>query len=371
MISRAHKIRLYPNEKQRMMLAKTAGTVRYAYTWAIDECERRYKQGLPFDIYAVSRTWTVEREAWAKEVPAASVQKGILRAGGAYKNMFRHNAKHPKYHKKGVHDSFYINNQEGRVCGKKIKLGKIGCVRAAEPLRYEDCRIMSFNVSKECNKWYVSVQVEILEEARTNSTSDVGVDVGLEHWAVATNGTVLKSPKQLKHYVRELKRKQRLAARKMKRSNNQKKAYGQIAKLYRKINNIKLDAIHKFTAAIAKNHGTVVIEDLNIDGMKKGQKSIRRGIQNAAMGEILRQLKYKCNNYVTVDRWYPSSQLCSSCGSRQEMPVDRRTYTCKVCGMSMDRDVNAALNILKEGRRIISTCGQHDNACGTTVDRAG
>ena len=286
---------------------------------------------------------------------------------GAYKAFFKHLGKYPKRHKRGRNDSFYMTNDKARVDGKHLYLGRIGWIRMREALRYEDARILSYVVSCVAGEWYVSIQCEILEDVRTTSTSVVGVDVGIKHWAIASDGLVLDSPKRLKHLQRELKRKQRLAARKQKGSANRRKAYQKVSKLHHRIDNIKKDAIHKFTATIAKNHGIVVIEDLCIEGMKKGVKGIRKGVQDSGMGEIHRQLMYKCNNYIKVDRYFPSSKTCSHCGSvLAELTLSARIYHCPSCGHTIDRDLNAALNLRKEGERKLSTVGHTVKDCGAS-----
>ena len=201
----------------------------------------------------------------------------------------------------------------------------------------------------------------------STSTSVVGVDVGIKHWAVASDGTMLDSPKRLKHLQRELKRKQRLADRKKKGSANKRKAYLKVSRLYQRIDNVKKDAIHKVTSTISKNHGVVVIEDLCIEGMKRGVKGIRKGVQDSAMGEIHRQLMYKCNNYIKVDRFYPSSKTCSHCGSINDaLTLSDRTYQCRVCGAVIDRDLNASINLRNEGLRKLSTVGHTVKDCGAS-----
>ena len=356
MIYRAHKTRIYPTKEQEVILSKTVGTARYAYNWALDVCDERYKAGEKFDIYAVCRKWTSEKPEWAREIPSAISQKAVLNAGGAYRNMFNHLAKHPRHHKKGVNDSFYVNNQVGKLFGDRIKVQRIGSLKMAEPLRYEDCKIMSYVFSRKAGKWYVSVKVEILEDTRTTSTSVVGVDVGIKHWAVASDGTVCDSPKSLKHYERQLKRKQRLLERKAKGSKRREKAKLQVQKAYQKITNIKLDTIHKFTSTIAKNHGVVVVEDLNVEDMKESEnRYIRKGIQNSAMYEIKRQLLYKCNNHIKVDRYFPSSKTCSNCGNVKEtLSISDRSYHCDSCHITIDRDLNASINLRNKGLEIIS-----------------
>ena len=356
MVSRAHKIKLYPNKAQAVMLAKTAGTARYAYNWALDVCDKRYQDGLPFDIYAVSRQWTAEKPEWAKEVFSGASAKAVLNLGGAYKAFFQGRHKHPRHHKKGVHDSFYVANDKGKVVGRKVRIPNVGYVRMAEAFRYTGASIMSYVVSHKAGNWYVSIQCELPSDTRTESTSVIGVDVGISNWAVASDGTVCRSPEQLKHWERELKRKQRLLARKSKGSRRRQKAKLAVQKAYQKINNIKVDTIHKFTAAISKNHGVVVVEDLSVKEMQSGDiKGVRQGVQESMMAEIIRQLKYKCNRTLTVDRYFPSSKTCSNCGNiKDDLTLSNRTYHCHSCGFTGDRDMNASVNLRNEGLKIIS-----------------
>lgn len=356
MINRAHKIRLYPTKDQTIQLSKTVGVARYAYNWGIDICDAAYKTGEKHpNGYSLSRRWTIERPAWANEVAASCIYKSFLNLDGAYKAFFQKMRKHPTYHKKGVHDSFHVAGDKGATKANKVRIPGVGYVRMAESLRYDDCKINSYVVSRKAGKWYVSIQVEILDDVRTDADSVVGVDVGIKHWAVASDGTVCESPKSLKHYERLLKKKQRLLARKAKGSNRREKAKVAVQKAYQKIHNIKLDTIHKFTATIAKNHGVVVVEDLDIKGMQESDNAlIRKGIQDSAMSEILRQLKYKCNQHLVVDRYYPSSKTCSNCGNvKQDLTLSDRSYHCDSCHATIDRDLNAAVNLQRKGLEII------------------
>lgn len=353
--------------KQQVRLAKTAGTARYAYNWGLAKWNDLYEQGERCSWPPLSRLWTVERPEWAKEVTRCVQTSAFVHLGGAYKAFFEKRRNHPTFHRKGLNDSFTISIDKGAVRGNRVRIPNVGYVKMAESLRYTDCSIISYVVSRKAGKWCVSIQVELDSDVRTESTSVVGVDIGIKHWAVASDGTVLDRPAQLKHYERCLKRKQRLLARKAKGSANRAKARLAVSKAYQKINNIKLDAIHKFTAVIAKNHGIAVIEDLDVDGMKQSDlKGVRKGIQDSALAEIRRQLMYKCNNFVQVSRWFPSSKTCSHCGSiKADMPLSERIYHCPSCGHILDRDLNAALNLLNEGIRII-TLGHKESACGET-----
>ena len=365
MISRAHKIKLKPNKAQSVLLAKTAGTTRYAYNWGLAKWDELYKAGERCDAYMLSRMWTQERPDWSREVFSGAPKKALLNLGGAYKAFFQGLRKHPTFHKKGRRDSFYVDNTHARLYGSKIHLPLIGRVRMTERLRYEDAYVTSYNVCREADGWYVTISVEIDEERRTESDTFVGVDVGCHALAVASDGTRCEKPGRLKDLERQLKRRQRLLARKAKGSKNRQKARHKLSRTYQRIRNIKNDAIHKFTATVAKNHGTVCIETLDVKGMQEGDnKYVRKGVQNSCMSEILRQLKYKCNNFIEVDKHYPSSKTCSNCGKpKKDLGLGERTYRCRFCGMSLDRDLNASINLRNEGMRIY-TVGHTGCACG-------
>jgi putative transposase len=356
MTSRSHKIRLYPNKEQAIQLSKTAGTARFAYNWSIDICEEAYKNGEKHPSgYTLSGKWTQERPEWALEVAASCIYRSFLHVDSAYKAFFQKRVKHPRHHKKGVHDSFYVSSDKGNVKGNKVRIPGVGYVRMSEPLRFDDYKINSYIISKKAGNWYVSIQCDIPDERRTESESVVGVDVGCKHWAVASDGTVCKSPSSLKDYERQLKRRQRLLARKQKGSNRRAKAKLAVSKAYQKIQNTKQDTIHKFTATIAKNHGLVVVEDLSVKDMQESDnKYVRKGVQNSAMSEIIRQLKYKCNNYYTVDRFFPSSKTCSNCGKvKEDLTLSDRTYRCDSCHTTIDRDMNVAISLQKQGLEFI------------------
>ena len=371
MSNRSHKIRLVPNKEQEVLLRKTVGATRFAYNWGLDKWSELYKKGEKVSPYILSNIWTKERPEWSREVSTCPPRHAFMNLGGAFKAFFKKQAKFPKYHKKGRKDSFYLTNDKAHLSGSKLFIQRIGWIKLREPLRYSSCKINSYVVSCKCGEWYVSVQCEGVDDVRTDSTSLVGVDVGCKNLVTTSDGQVLKSPGQIKDLERRLKRKQRLLERKKKGSSNKRKAYEKVAKLYHRIDNIKKDAIHKFTSMITKNHGIVVVEDLNVEQMReKGVKSTRKGIQNSMMSEILRQFSYKANTVIKVDRYYPSSKRCSTCGNvKASLSLSDRTYHCEKCGSTIDRDLNASLNLLQEGLRLISlsTVGHTVKDCGDSL----
>ena len=346
------------------MLAKTAGTVRYCYNWGLAKWNEMYKNGESCNTCLLSRLWTTERPEWSKEASRCPVTRAFIDLGGAFAKFFKRQAKHPTFHKKGRHDSFYVSNEKGRLKGDRhVHLPNIGDVRMAEKLRFSG-KIMRFVVSKEADKWFVSISVELPDNAVEGDMSAVGIDVGSKHWAVSSDGDILDRPKSIPRLEKRLKHAQRNLSRKQKASRNRAKARMRVARLHQRIRNVKRDAVHKFTTTIAKNHGVVCCENLCVRGMGKSVKSIRKAVHNSCMGELRMMLSYKAAHYVEIDRFYPSSKMCSKCGHvKDELKLSERTYRCEACGFVLDRDFNAALNIRDEGFRIF-TEGHSGSACG-------
>ena len=367
MIQRAHTIKLKPNKAQSVLLSKTAGTARFAYNWGLAKWNELYEKGEKCSAYSLISLWKQERPEWALEVGSACLQRPFMHLEGAFKAFFRGVRKHPTFHKKGLKDSFYVPIGQFRLFHNKISIPKVGRVRMTECLRYEDAKLLSASVRRKADGWYVSICVELEEERRTESDSFVGVDVGCKQLAVASDGTICDTPGKLKDLERQLCRRQRLLARKVKGSKNRQKARLRVSRTFQRIQNIKQDTVHKFTSHIAKNHGTVCLETLDVKDMKESSnKFVRKGVQRSCMSEILRQLKYKCNNFIEVDKYFPSSKTCSNCHSlKADLDLGDRTYICQSCGLKIDRDLNAALNLRQEGFRIY-TVGHTGSASGET-----
>ena len=367
MIQRAHTIKLKPNKHQAVLLSKTAGTARYAYNWGLAKWNELYEKGEKCSAYSLISLWKQERPEWSLEVGAACLQRPFMHLEGAFKAFFQGFRSRPTFHRKGRNDSFYVPAGQFRLFHNKISIPKVGRVRITERLRYEDAKMLSASVRRKADGWYVSICVEIDSERRTDSESFVGVDVGCKHLAVASDGTICDTPGRLKDLERQLRRRQRLLARKAKGSKNRQKARLRVSRTFQRIQNIKNDTVHKFTATVAKNHGTVCLETLDVKDMKEGEnKYVRKGVQNSCMSEILRQLCYKCNNFIEVDKYFPSSKTCSNCHSlKADLDLSERVYKCDNCHIEIDRDLNAALNLRDEGIRIY-TLGHRGSASGET-----
>jgi len=343
-----------------------------------------------------------EAYPWTYDVTKCVVEGAFDDLGKAYSNFFAGRAKYPKYKKKGKsHESFYLSNDKFTVGShwmsipglgrfildqRKIEKGRgkllrtLGTVNLAETFRFmeegkatvatkkrnqrkqvvcEKVKILGATVSCEAGHWYLSIQVEITKPLSPTPSPVVGVDVGLKHAAVVSDGRVLENQKPLALHLKKLGKLQRQLSRKQKTkdpatgkttfSKNYQKQRVKVARKYQQIANIRRDVQHKFTTELARTVGTIGIEDLNILGMMANRK-LSRAIADAAMGQLLQFLKTKIantgGNLFIASRWFPSTKLCSCCGHiKKRMPLKHRTYRCLVCGLVMERDLNAALNL--------------------------
>ena len=351
---RAHKIRLYPTKEQQVQLAKTAGAVRYAYNWGLqhwNEQDQAFTEGRTTEkpsAFWLCSEWTRLRPAWANETSRVAQDRSFINLGKAFKSFFVGVAKRPTFHKKTEMQSFYVTNQHGKLYGDQLQLPNIGRVKLAEPLRFQG-KILSYTVSCYVNKWYVSVQLELQDAERpcSNPKSTVGIDVGIKHIAVASDGTRCEAPKSLKLLDLKLRRAQRALARSQRNSNNYKKKLLKKQRIQQHINDVRQDVTHKFTSTITKNHGVVVVEDLDLNGMRnKAPAHLRRSLASSMMGMILWQLSYKATTIRKADRYFPSTKRCSQCGHvKDTIALSERTYVCEHCGAVIDRDINAAINL--------------------------
>lgn len=349
-MNRTFKTRLYPNNKQVTYLNGCCGFSRFSYNTGLAMWNESYESGESPNYYSVKKAfnarkksefaWTYEYSKWIGESALQDLSKG-------FKAFFRGNARHPRFHKKGVHESFRIDGSVVSVEGKHLKLPKGLTLKMAERLRYEDCaKIYNVTVSKRANMWFVAISCEV-PDTEGESQAAVGIDLGCHVLMALSDGTVVENPRWYRKRERRLKHLQRDLSRKKKGSKNWYKAKERLAKYQYRTACMRADYTHKATTSIARQYGVVFLEDLNVKGMTRNHK-LAKSITDASMSMVASQLAYK-TNVAKIDRWYPSSQVCSNCGCRQKMPLSERTYECPDCGMVMDRDVNAATNILHVG----------------------
>jgi putative transposase len=367
-ITLSHKIRLQPTEAQEAYFRRACGVARFVFNWALERWREEYEAGeKPSALGLKKQLNAMKREAypWMYEVTKYAAQQPFFHLQAAFKKFFEKQARHPRFKKKGVHDSFYIGNDHVKVEGKRIHIPKLGWVRMRENLRFTG-KLVSATVSRTADLWFVSLTVELKEAPeRCESQAAVGVDLGVNRLATLSNGERIAGPKPLQNKSRELKKLRRLSrrqSRKRKGSRNREKARLKLARLHYRIRCIRQDALHKLTTRLTRNYAGIAIEDLNVKGMLSNRR-LARAISDMGFHEFRRQLQYKAalrrNHIEVVDRWYPSTKMCSQCWEvKQELPLNARVFCCETCGLKMDRDENAARNLY----HTVSSTGIY--ACG-------
>ena len=371
-----HKIALDPNDKQSTYFARASGVARFAYNWALAEWKRQYEAGeKPSEAALRRRLNEIKREQfpWMLEVTKVAPQKAIKYLGVAFKRFFSGQSRYPTFKKKGVHDSFRADNgppEKGadavKVVGRTIKLPVVGWVRMREELRFIG-QIKSAVVSKTADRWFVSIAVDIKNkehgQQRENQVA-VGVDLGIDALATLSSGIKVPGPKPRRALLTRLRRLSRSMSRKKRGSTNRMKARRRLARMHARIRCIRQDALHKLTTSLTRQYSLIGIETLNVRGMMSNH-CLAGAISDMGFHEFKRQLDYKANwsggTVVQAPQWFPSSKTCSTCDTLQgAMPLSVRSWTCSVCHTEHDRDINAAVNLLKFATASSAGC----KACG-------
>lgn len=376
-----HKIQLKATKEQKIYFQKAAGTSRFVWNWALAKWQEQYATGKKPNAMALKKAfnaikyqeypWLVEMHRDSHAQPFAYLAK----AWNRFFNEIKANKKahEPKYKKKNrSRDSFYVANDKFNVNEKTIRLPKIGIVEMTEPLRFEG-RILGATVSRQADRWFVAIQVEMPERKTKLSRESNGIegaDFGIKSAVSLSTGETIKSPTPLKSALRRLKIRGRSVSRKCESakksiglnknerlakgiklpvSNNRKKSSLKLARLHARIVNLRADFTHKLTTRLCRENQAIVIEDLHVSGMLKNEK-LARAISDIGFGEIRRQLEYKSLRYETklivANRFYPSSKLCSVCHWKNEsLRLKDREWLCQNCGTFHDRDQNAAINL--------------------------
>jgi putative transposase len=353
------KTELKLNSQQRTALVKHCGVARHAWNWGLnltkqilDHNKANPSSKIKFPTAIDLHKWLIalvkSENEWYYECSKSTPQQALMALREAWKRCFNKTAGIPKFKKKGRHDSFTLEGTVKILGNNKIQVPVIGVLKTYE--RLPQNKPKSVTISRQADRWFISFRFEV-ESQEFTSDSVVGVDLGVKILATLSTGEIVLGAKPYKKYEAKLSRVQWLNRQKIIGSANWKKAQMQIARLHRKIANIRKDTLHKLTTLLAKNHGTVVIEDLNVSGMMANNK-LAKAIADMSFFEFRRQLTYKCHLYgsklVVVDRWFPSSKTCSNCGTKKEtLTLNQRVFECGHCGFVIDRDLNAAINLSK------------------------
>ncbi len=378
LIQKTYRYELDPNNIQRSHLAQHAGVARFAYNWGLEQRIKQYRNNQGNDRFTdamkqhkLLNSMKKDHFPWMYETSKCAPQEALRNLQRAFKNFYRglksgKKIGFPRFKRRGVRDSFRLTGTI-KFHDRAIQLPRIGKVRVKEKKKsYCSRRVLSATVRRRATKWFVSVTVEedILDPQAVRG-APVGVDLGVKTLATLSDGTTYANPRALGRRLRKLRQLSKSLSRKEKGSKNREKAKLRLAKMYLRIFNIRQDTLHKLTTYLAKSHSKVVIEDLCVSGMLKNRR-LARAIADVGFYEFRRQLEYKCRWYgselVLTSRTFPSSKMCSQCGHRKkELSLSEREYHCEVCGLRIDRDLNAALNL------VAVSLSETENACGEEV----
>ena len=371
---KGYKYRIYPNKEQEIQLSKTFGSVRFVYNQLLAKKIKLYKEekmNLSYsNCSSILTSMKKQNYVWLKDVDKFALQNSLKDLDNAYQNFFREiqkgNKNHgfPKFKNKkesrcSYKTNFTNNNIEVDFKNNKIKLPKLKWVKCKLHRSFVG-KIKSATISKNPNgKYFVSLCVDVENFQLPQNNNSVGIDLGLKELLICSDGQVFENNKILYKYQKQLTKLQRQFAHKNKGSNNWNKHRIKIAKVYEKITNIRKDYLHKISSRLIKENQFIFSEDLNISGMIKNHK-LAKSIHDASWYELTRQLQYKSEwygrTYKKISRYYPSSQLCNVCGYKNEdtKNLSVRFWVCSNCNTEHDRDLNASINILNEGLKLIN-----------------
>ncbi len=381
LVTRAYKTELDLTNEQVTACKQHAGAARFAYNWGLARRQEEYRATkkslnaieLHRELNALKKT----ELPWMYDVSKCAPQEALRNLDNAFRHFFRRcqlkkegklkgKVGYPQFKtkKKGL-GSFRLTGSIA-IFPDAIQLPRLGRLRLKERdyLPVAGVKVLSATVSEQAGHWYVSVQVEQEQTVPENTGPVVGVDLGVKALATFSDGTVIPNPRHLKRRLKQIKRLHRAVSRKQKGSKNRRKAARKLATLYRKVSHQRRNTLHQVTTRLAKTKRTIVIEDLHVSGMLKNHH-LAQAIADVGFYEFKRQLLYKAAWYgskvLLASRWEPSSKTCSGCGWVDEnLTLSDRTFHCQQCGLVLDRDLNAAINVSK----LADSSPESRNACG-------
>ena len=369
----SYRFRIYPSIAQAQQIRRTFGCCRFVWNHYLSQRIEAYREtGKSLTRFMQDKNLTSlkkqEETIWLREVDATALQSSLRDLDIAYRNFFRRVKKrekhgYPKFKSKKNHRQSYKSKCVGnniKVLEGAVQLPKLGKVKC-QVSKHVEGRILSATVSQTpSGKYFVALCcTDVDMEPLPSTGAVVGIDMGLKALAITSDGVEYPNHKHLSKSQKELTKLQRKLSRKTKGSNRWDKAKQKVARLYERITNQRKDTLHKLSTKLIRENDIICIENLAVKNMVKNH-NLARAIADASWGEFRRQLTYKAKWYgrklVVIDRFYPSSQICSACGAKWPGTKDLsvREWTCPKCSTVHDRDVNAAKNILAEGLRMLA-----------------
>lgn len=372
---KSYKYKLNPSDEQIVLLNKHFGSVRFVYNYFLNERKKEYElNNNAINYYDNAKSLTelkkLKEYSWLKEINSQTLQHSLKSLDGAYQNFFKYKKGFPRFKSKHDRNSFTVP-QFVKLDGNKLKIPKFNYPIKVIIDRKFNGIIKSCNISKTItNEYFVSILVETEHIILPKTGKTIGIDLGLKDFVITSDGFKYKNNRYTKSYAKKLKKAQQHLSRKKKDSNRYKKQKLKVATIHKKITNSRIDNLHKISTNIIKNNDIIILEDLNIKGMVKNHK-LAKHISDASWGKFIKMLEYKVNwnerKIIKIDRFFPSSKTSNCCGFiKQGLKLDIREWTCPSCNTKLDRDVNAAKNILKEGNKILSD-GMSDYRSGAKI----
>jgi len=380
-IQRAYKYRFYPTPEQAEQLTRTFGCARFVYNHFLRiriDAWYEHQQRVGYNDTAKQLTELKKQPEtlWLQEVSNVCLQQSLRNLDAAFRNFFQGRSKYPTFKKKHSRQSVrYTTN------GFSYRDGQIKLAKQKEPLNIRWSRRFtgtpsSVTVSRDsAGRYHISILVEEEVEALPFSKQEVGIDLGLTHAVITSNGRKVNNHQYLKQSEKKLARAQRRLSRKKKGSANRAKAKLKVARIHARIADQRQDFAHKLTTQLIRENQVVAAESLQVKNMLKNH-SLAKAISNVGWHQITAMLAYKAQwygrDFVQIDKFYPSSKRCHVCGHISDaMPLSVRYWDCPSCGSHHDRDVNAAKNILKAGKAVLAGADKLREHEKTTVGRTG